>query len=61
VADFPCSDLCPAYTTRIIHYDVAPGPPCDAAGGVTQLRLVPFSIGTREEAFCIPKPLATAG
>jgi hypothetical protein len=58
VAEFPCSDICPAYTVRIIHYAVAPGAPCDAAGGVTETRSVPFSIATREEAFCIPKPLA---
>ena len=58
VAEFPCSDVCPAYTLRIIHYAVAPGAACDAAGGVTQAWLVPFGIGTREERFCIPAPLA---
>lgn len=58
VAEFPCSDVCPQYTTRIIHYDVAPGAACEAAGGVTQLRRVPFSIAMVERQFCVPRPLA---
>ena len=35
VVEFPCSDICPQYTTQIIHYDIAPGAACEAAGGVT--------------------------
>ncbi len=58
IAEFPCSDVCPQYTTRIVHYDIAPGAACEAAGGVTQLRRVPFSIAVAEREFCIPKPLA---
>jgi hypothetical protein len=60
VADFPCSDICPQYTRRIIHYDVAPGAACTAAGGVTQMRETPYSIAVIQKPFCIPKPLATA-
>jgi|SRR5579872_1782543 len=60
IAEFPCSDVCPQYTTRIVHYDIAPGAACEAAGGVTQLRRVPFSIAMVEREFCIPKPLAQA-
>jgi hypothetical protein len=59
VADFPCSDICPQYTTRIIHYDVAPGARCTAAGGVTQTRRVPYSIAMIDKPFCIPKALAS--
>jgi hypothetical protein len=58
VAEFPCSDICPQYTTRIVHYDIAPGAACEAAGGVTQWRRVPFSIAMVEREFCIPGPLA---
>jgi hypothetical protein len=58
VAEFPCSDICPDYTTRIVHLDVAPGAACTAAGGVTQSRRVPFSIAMVERDFCIPRPLA---
>jgi hypothetical protein len=58
VVDFPCSDVCPDYTTQIIHYDVAPGAACEAAGGVTENRMVPYSIAVIEKAFCIPKVLA---
>jgi hypothetical protein len=60
VADFPCSDVCPNYTTRIIHYDLAPGPACTAAGGVIQVRRVPYSIAMIEKDFCVPRPLASA-
>jgi hypothetical protein len=57
VVEFPCSDICPQYTTQIIHYDVAPGAACAAIGGVTQTRRVPFSIAVVEKPFCVPKPL----
>jgi hypothetical protein len=58
VAEFPCSDVCPQYTTRVVHLDVAPGAACEAAGGVTQARRVPFSIAMVERDFCVPKALA---
>jgi hypothetical protein len=60
VADFPCSDVCPTYTVRIIHYEVPPGQRCDEIGGVTVLRAVPFGIATHEAPFCVPKPIAGA-
>ena len=60
VAEFPCSDVCPDYTTRIIHYDLTPGAACSAAGGVTQPRRVPYSIAMIVKDFCIPGPLASA-
>jgi hypothetical protein len=58
VADFPCSDVCPQYTTRVIHYDVEPGPACEAIGGVTQARRIPMGIGSGERDYCVPKVLA---
>ena len=58
VAGFPCSDLCPAYTTRIIHYDVAPGEACKAIDGTDRLMTVPRGIAVTEELFCVPTVLA---
>jgi hypothetical protein len=58
VADYPCSDVCPNYTTQIIHYDVEPGPACDRAGGVVAMRTVPISIAVQRKPFCVPKVLA---
>jgi hypothetical protein len=57
VVDYICSDICPDYTVRIIHYDVEPGGACDRAGGVSQLLAVPTgpAMGARE--FCMPKIL----
>jgi hypothetical protein len=61
VADFPCSDVCPDYTVRVIHYDVAPGPECAAIGGAEVVRRVPVSIAVVEKTFCVPKILADSG
>lgn len=58
VADFPCGDVCPNYTQRIIHYDVAPGPACERIGGVVVSRAVPVSIAMTEQQFCVPAVLA---
>jgi hypothetical protein len=57
VAIFPCSDLCPQYTVRVIYYDV-PLSRCSAAGGVEQMLRVPRGIGSTLEPFCVPKVLA---
>ena len=52
VADFPCSDICPDYTVRIIHYAVEPGPACDAIGGVEIGHRLPLSVGA--DRYCVP-------
>ncbi|MBS0412512.1 MAG: hypothetical protein JSR86_21535 [Proteobacteria bacterium] len=57
VVDFPCGDVCPAYTVRIIHYDVAPGPACAAVGGIEQKIMVPRGIAVSSETFCVPRAL----
>jgi hypothetical protein len=57
IADFPCSDLCPAYTVRVIHYDV-PISKCSAVGGVEKAMLVPVSITSVERSFCFPRVIA---
>jgi hypothetical protein len=61
VAEFPCSDVCPDYTVRVIHYDAQPGPACAAIGGVEVVRRVPVSIAVVEKTFCVPKVLADRG
>ena len=57
VADYPCSDVCPDATVRIIHYDRPPGRGCEAAGGVTASRMVPVSIAVVRRDFCVPAVL----
>ena len=57
IAEFPCSDVCPEYTRRIIHLDLPEGMPCDAAGGVAKDVLVPVAIAVMNKRFCIPEPL----
>lgn len=58
VADFICSDLCPAYTVRIVHFDVEPGARCTAIGGVERSVMVPIAITVTQKAFCFPSVLA---
>ena len=60
VADFPCGDVCPDYTVRIIHYDAAPGPACARIGGISQTRNIPQGIAVHTESFCVPAVLAKA-
>jgi hypothetical protein len=57
VADFPCGDVCPNYTVRIIHYDTPPGPACARLGGVVVSRSVPVSIAVTSQSFCVPAAL----
>ena len=59
VADFPCSDLCPNYTTRIVHYDLEPGQSCNAIGGVERWAMVPSGMAAHRAAFCVPRVLGT--
>lgn len=61
LADYPCSDLCPQYTTRIIHYDKPPGADCGKAGGVTKSLTVPIGIAVTKKDFCVPKVLVDRG
>jgi hypothetical protein len=57
VADFICSDLCPNYTVRIIHFNVEPGVKCSAVGGVEKSVMIPVSIAATLKAFCFPRVL----
>jgi hypothetical protein len=58
VADYYCSDVCPAYTVRVVHLDVKPGPDCDKVGGVAKSYSIPIGIAARPQSFCVPKVLA---
>jgi hypothetical protein len=61
VAEFPCSDVCPQYTVRIIHYQLPPEASCASVGGVEKEVLVPIAITVRPKTFCIPEPLVASG
>ncbi len=56
IAEFPCSDLCPDYTTRVIHYDVE-NEECEALGGVLHMIFVPSGIAVVETEYCFPTVL----
>lgn len=58
VADFICSDLCPAYTVRVIHFELGREKNCAAAGGVEKAIRIPVSIAAMDKVFCFPKVLA---
>ncbi|KZC19214.1 MULTISPECIES: hypothetical protein [Rhodanobacter] len=61
VAEFPCSDVCPQYTVRIIHYRLPPDASCASVGGVEKEVLVPIAIAVMPKTFCIPEPLVASG
>jgi hypothetical protein len=57
VADFPCGDVCPQYTRRIIHYQVDMSR-CSAVGGIVVDELIPLGIAVRRKPYCEPAVLA---
>ena len=59
-ASFPCSDLCPEATSRIIYLDV-PALECQAAGGELKSLFVSAGIGLVNKEFCFPKAIVDAG
>ena len=61
VAEFPCADVCPQYTVRIIHYRLPEGSDCTAAGGVEKTVAVPVAIAVLPRTFCVPKVLVESG
>lgn len=54
VASYRCSDVCPAYTKRIIRYNVRAGAECDRIGGVSKNIVVPMGIGAGPKLYCLP-------
>jgi len=58
VAEYPCSDVCPDYTMRVIHYDVVPGAACARVGGVIAHISIPMGIGVGRKDYCIPAAIA---
>ena len=57
IVDIRCGDVCPQYTVRIIHYTVDVGPTCTKLGGDIAVILVPVSIASVTQKFCIPHVL----
>jgi hypothetical protein len=61
VAEHPCSDVCPQYTVRIVHYQLPPEASCATVGGVEKKVLVPIAIAVRPKTFCVPDVLVESG
>ena len=61
VAEFPCADVCPQYTVRIIHYRLPADTSCSAVGGVERTVLVPVAITVLSKTMCIPAALVAGG
>jgi hypothetical protein len=55
-----CSDVCPDYTTRVVHLEPPPGKTCAEAGGVETGVSIPYSIGRQTRTFCLPKAIVDA-
>jgi hypothetical protein len=60
IAEYPCSDICPDYTVRIIRYEV-PLEACPSFDGVVVRHRVPRGIATTTEEYCVPRVLVEHG
>ncbi|AOH84720.1 hypothetical protein AWL63_12830 [Sphingomonas panacis] len=58
IAEYHCSDLCPDYTVRIIHFDVDAGAKCRAIGGRNATVTIPVGISAMPRKFCVPAILS---
>ena len=58
VADFPCADVCPDKTTRIIHFVLDDGQTCASVQGAERVLDVPTGVGKSQQKFCVPHLLA---
>ena len=58
VADFPCGDVCPTYTRRIIHFAVEPEACGRTPGGVVVEETVPRGIAVQRRPYCEPAVIA---
>jgi hypothetical protein len=54
IVEFRCGDVCPAYTSRHIHYDVEPGQGCSQIGGRVRTESFVQGIGVVRKEFCVP-------
>jgi hypothetical protein len=54
---YPCGDICPHYTKRVIHYKVKIEKCAESGGIVKEIRVV-RGRGSNEEPFCFPKVIA---
>lgn len=61
VAEFPCGDVCPQYTLRIIHYVLPAGVDCRQVGGVERSVGIPMAIALLPKRFCFPRVLVDSG
>ena len=55
-----CSDVCPAYTTRVVYLQPPAGKTCAEAGGVETRVSIPVSIARQMRTFCLPKVIVDA-
>jgi len=54
---YPCGDICPDYTTRIIHYKIAINN-CKSIGGIIKKKRVVRGRASNIESFCVPAIIA---
>ena len=57
IAIYPCGDICPDYTKRVIHYAINIDD-CEENGGVIKQVRVTRGRSSNKESFCVPKVLA---
>ena len=58
--DYFCGDICPDYTTKLVHYDVAPAACPEQCGEVLNVG-VPGAASLMVRPFCFPRVLHIKG
>jgi hypothetical protein len=58
--DFPCGDVCPDYTTKVVHYDMDPAM-CPPGEGEILSVGVPSAASVMLREFCFPRILHVQG
>ena len=57
IAEHLCSDVCPNYTIRIMHYSLPQNGSCESVYGIRKEMDVPEGIGSMQREFCFPSIL----
>ena len=55
VAEYICSDVCPDYTVRVVHYQLSPRQACADIPGVERKQTIPVAIAAMDKLYCYPQ------
>ena len=57
LAEYICSDICPEYTVRVVHYELSKDQNCSEVSGIEKEIRIPVAIAAMNKTYCFPKIL----